>query len=130
MIYAHLDTDYNADTSKVSYILDEFKYYFETPYDPTEDMLSQCNLDRPGGASPDGRMYIVNHNLNIDILGIYIPAIGDASSTNSVSSILAHSDVCVGIYGRNPNVVLVSFSSKALLTRLVGNLLILDSLII
>lgn len=104
-----LQIDYNMDTSKVGYILDEFKYFFETPFDPTEDQLAQCDLDRPGGASPDGRMYLVNHNLNYELLpDVLLPNLADAGQTNSQSSILAHSDVCIGIYSRDPNVVLVS----------------------
>lgn len=103
------------DTSKVGYILDEFKYYFETPFDPTEDTLTQCNVDRPSAASPDGRMYLVNHNLNYELLpDVLIPALAEAGNTNSISSILAHSDVCIGNYKRDPNVVLVRCDKKIL----------------
>lgn len=100
--------DYNSDVSQVSYILDEFTYYFETPFDPTEDEFSSCNIDRPSGASADGRMYLVNHNRNVDILGIDVPDLAEAASTNSLSSLISHADVCIGDYGRNPNVLLVS----------------------
>jgi hypothetical protein len=31
-----MSIDYGADTSTVSYILDEFTYFFETPYDTTD----------------------------------------------------------------------------------------------
>ncbi|KAH6655878.1 PLC-like phosphodiesterase [Truncatella angustata] len=103
--------DYNADISKVSYILDEFKYYFETPFDPTDSQLLECNIDRPSGASANGRMYLVNHNLNAEVFGISIPDIGAASKTNSESSILAHSDICIGKYSRDPNVILLDYIS-------------------
>ncbi|KAI0007436.1 PLC-like phosphodiesterase [Xylariaceae sp. FL0662B] len=101
--------DYNMDTSKVPYILDEFAYYFETPFDPTEDQLTQCGIDRPAGASADGRMFLANHNLNVEILpDVLIPDLAHAADTNSLDSITAQTDTCSGDYGRNPNVVLVS----------------------
>lgn len=90
------------------YILDEFTYFFETPYDVTDKSFNECTLDRPAGASADGRMYIVNHFLDVDILSILIPDQIEASSTNSESSILAQSDLCYQDWGRMPNFILVS----------------------
>ncbi|KAI0102742.1 PLC-like phosphodiesterase [Nemania sp. FL0031] len=101
--------DYNADTSKVPYILDEFAYYFETPFDPQADALSGCNIDRPAGASSSGRMILANHNRNYEVLGISLPDLAHASDTNSVSSITAQTNACKSLYGRNPNVVLLDY---------------------
>lgn len=101
-------TDYNADTSSVPYILDEFSYYFETHYDVTDSSFPDCSIDRPSGASGDGRMGIVNHMLHLEILGIQIPDELSADTTNSVDSISAQAAICEGLYGRDPNVVLVS----------------------
>ncbi|KAI2630046.1 PLC-like phosphodiesterase [Xylaria nigripes] len=103
--------DYHSDTSKVPYILDEFAYYFETPFDPTEDQLSVCNIDRPSGASADGRMILANHNRNVDILGIDLPDLPGALVTNSIDSITAQANTCAGLYGRVPNVVLLDYVS-------------------
>lgn len=100
--------DYNADTSSVPYILDEFSYYFETSYEVTDSSFPSCAIDRPSGASADGRMGIVNHMLHIEILGIQIPNEIEASTTNSVESIESQASICEGLYGRAPNVVLVS----------------------
>ena len=106
--------DYHADTSSVPYILDEFgSYIFETPYDTTDKTFPECTLDRPAGASPDGRMFIVNHFLDYGVFGITFPDQIDASVTNSVSSILAQSDICFGDYGRLPNFVLVSCTAPS-----------------
>ncbi|KAK3937410.1 PLC-like phosphodiesterase [Diplogelasinospora grovesii] len=104
--------DYHADTSQVSYILDEFTYFFETPYDTTDASFPECTLDRPANASPDGRMYIVNHFLDYSILGILIPDELAASTTNSVSSILAQADLCLGKWGRVPNFILLDYINK------------------
>ncbi|KAI1499871.1 PLC-like phosphodiesterase [Biscogniauxia marginata] len=103
--------DYNSDTSKVPYILNQFAYYFETPFDPTEDILtSQCDIDRPGGATADNRMSLVNHNLNIELFpDVLIPDLVNAADTNSIESITAQTDICLSKYGRNPNVVLLDW---------------------
>ncbi|PYH50051.1 uncharacterized protein BP01DRAFT_412863 [Aspergillus saccharolyticus JOP 1030-1] len=104
--------DYGADTTTVPYILDEFAYFFETPYDVTDASFSSCSIDRPSGASATGRMYIVNHFLDIDILGILIPDRDRAAETNAEAgdgSIGAQADLCLSIYGRLPNVILVDF---------------------
>lgn len=56
-------------------------------------------------------MFIVNHNLNLEILpDVLIPALTEAGTTNSLSSIIAQSDICISKYQRDPNVVLVSRS--------------------
>jgi len=102
--------DYHADTSSVPYILDEFAYFFETPFDTTKDNFNQCNLDRPAGASPDGRMYIVNHFLDVDVFGISIPDPIHAPETNSVDSITNKANLCVSKYGRLPGFFLVRFA--------------------
>ncbi|KAJ5688635.1 hypothetical protein N7462_003027 [Penicillium macrosclerotiorum] len=107
--------DYGADTTQVDYILDEFAYYFETSYDVTDASFPSCSIDRPAGASASGRMYIVNHFLDIDILGIDIPDRDAASTTNAVSgegSIGAQASECEALYDRAPNVVLADFVDK------------------
>jgi hypothetical protein len=55
-------------------------------------------------------MGIMNHFLDIDLLGIKFPDAEAAPTTNSVSSILAQANLCVSQNGRMPNVVLVSSS--------------------
>jgi hypothetical protein len=94
----------------VPFILDEFTYFFETPYDTTDPTFNECTLDRPAGGSADGRMYIVNHFLDLDIFGIDIPDVAADAQTNAATgsgSIGAQVSLCFGIYGRNPTFVLV-----------------------
>lgn len=94
------------------YILDEFAYFFETPYDVTDPSFPGCSIDRPPNASPAGRMYIVNHFLDIEIFGIHIPDRERAGQTNAATgkgSIGNQSALCCSLYGREPNVVLVDF---------------------
>lgn len=107
------DADYGADMTSVPYILDEFAYYFETPYDVTDSTFSDCSINRPSGASANGRMYIVNHFLDEDILGIDIPDRSAAAATNAVSgtgSIGAQAALCESLYGRAPNGILLDWT--------------------
>jgi hypothetical protein len=94
--------------------LDEFNYYFETPFDTTDPNFAECTLDRPNKLNVDGRssMYIVNHFLDMDLAGtgILVPDKAHAARTNAPDgdgSIGAQVALCVGAYGRNPNVVLL-----------------------
>lgn len=98
----------------MSYILDEFTYFFETPFDTTDPTFNQCTIDRPAGASADGRMYIVNHFLDLDILGIDIPDNGADATTNAATgtgSIGAQAALCESLYGRPPNFVLIDYAN-------------------
>ncbi|KAH8700614.1 PLC-like phosphodiesterase [Talaromyces proteolyticus] len=107
--------DYGANMSSVPYILDEFQYYFETPFDVTDPSFSNCSIDRPAGASPDSLMYIVNHFLDVDILGAKVPDRDAAGTTNAASgngSIGAQAASCDSQYDRLPNVLLVDFTDK------------------
>jgi len=107
--------DYGADMSSVPYILDEFAYFFETPYDVTDASFPDCSVNRPAGASPSGRMYIVNHFLDLDIFGILVPDRGAAGTTNAATgtgSIGAQSALCESLYSRPPNFVLVDFTDQ------------------
>ncbi|KAJ5486581.1 hypothetical protein N7530_000881 [Penicillium desertorum] len=107
--------DYGADIKKVNFIQDEFAYYFETAYGVTDASFPNCSIDRPSGAAATGRMGIVNHFLDVDVLGIKIPARHEADNTNAATgpgSIGAQAALCAGLYGRAPNVVLADFVDK------------------
>lgn len=112
MIPANRYADYGANPSNIPYILDEFAYFFETPFGETNPSFPNCSIDRPPGATADNRMYIVNHFLNVEILGIKVPDRIRAARTNAVrgnGSIGAQAELCEGLHGRGPNVVLVDF---------------------
>ena len=103
--------DAGADPS-VPYILDEFSYFFETPYDTLDPAFPECELDRPAGAKADGRMYIVNHFLDVELDGFDMPdraALDQTNAAEGVGSIGAQADLCSGLYGSAPVGVLVDF---------------------
>lgn len=105
--------DSGADETQVPYILYEWNYFFETPYDVLNGSFNECTLDRPPNSSPDGKMYIMNHFLNRELVpGIDIPDTQHLNQTNAATgngSIGAQADLCEQTYGRGPDMVLVNF---------------------
>ncbi|KAK6443492.1 hypothetical protein LTR95_000319 [Oleoguttula sp. CCFEE 5521] len=109
--------DSKADQTKVPYILPEFDYFFETPYDKTEPAFKQCTLDRPAGSSPEGKMYIVNHFLDKTALwtSVLVPdnaADYKTTAATGKGSIGSQAALCEKVYGRRPNVVLVDMYDR------------------
>jgi hypothetical protein len=93
----------------VNYILDQFQYYWETPFGETNKKFPSCAIDRPPGGNPEVLMGIMNHFLDTELLfGIKIPNQIEAPNTNSQKSIEAQVNLCRGKWGRTPNVILVS----------------------
>lgn len=59
---------------------------WETPFDSTNDTFP-CSIDRTAGPlSNDDHMYLINHDLNVDIVGAIVSDPGDANTTNGVPS--------------------------------------------
>ncbi|ODH46804.1 hypothetical protein GX48_07103 [Paracoccidioides brasiliensis] len=107
--------DYEANTNRFPYILDQFTYYWETPFDTTDPLFLHCKIDRPPNANPDGRMYIMNHYLDIERIGLLFPDRFSAPRTNAATgkgSIGAQVELCAAMHGRKPNVVLVDFLNQ------------------
>ncbi|KAL5623312.1 hypothetical protein FOBRF1_002562 [Fusarium oxysporum] len=73
--------DYNMDEGRVDYILDEFDYFWETPFGESNSSFPTCEVDRPEKGDPTQLMGIMNHMLNHDVLGIVIPNQADAKKT-------------------------------------------------
>ena len=113
--------DYGADTDEMAYLLPEFEYFWETPFDTTDPTFSQCKIDRPGGVKRRPElagelMYIVNHYLDTEVLGMYVPNRRDARRTNAakgVGSIEAQVELCAQVHGgKKPTAVLVDYFDK------------------
>ncbi|KAF8602290.1 PLC-like phosphodiesterase [Ceratobasidium sp. AG-I] len=87
---------------------------WETPFSQI-DATFPCKVDRVNG-SPNGKMYMINHSLNYKFLGsndIIVPDRAKAGTTNSVASIMAHSNGCAPL-GENlwPTFVLLDWVDK------------------
>ncbi|KAG8531902.1 uncharacterized protein KY384_003538 [Bacidia gigantensis] len=118
--------DYASQPQRVPYILDEFGYFWETPFDTTDPNFQQCTIDRPRilpstpawyKAGVEQRMYIVNHYLDTKFAGVEVPDRRDAGKTNAAdgnpSSIMTHVRLCEKLHGGNkPSVVLVDYFDR------------------
>jgi len=102
--------DSNADTTQVNFILPEFPMIWETPFGVTDPSFP-CSVNRiQGPLATTDHMYMINHSLNKDVLGIVISDAFDAPTTNGVTSILNNANGCVPLGGgRNPNFLLLDF---------------------
>ncbi len=116
-LVAFLDSGANAS---VPFILPEFEYFWETPFDTTNPDFPQCIIDRPedlaqAPAVAAQRMYIMNHFLDTHILGMDLPDRYDAKRTNAATgngSIGAQACLCQSLHGRPPNGVLVDYFDR------------------
>jgi hypothetical protein len=113
--------DYEAKQQQIPWLLDEFGQMFETPFSPTNRDFP-CVADRPpadwAGALPrENRMYMTNHNLNVDIsfagISLLVPNTLILAETNAAAdeygSLKRSSLDCTGMWGRPPNFLLVDY---------------------
>jgi len=105
--------DHQADFAAAPYLIDEFTNVWETAFDVT-DQTFDCLVNRTGTA--DGKMYMINHFLDklSSILGtpFPVPDKDKLNTTNGVSgfgSLGQQASECAGIYGKNPNFLLVDY---------------------
>jgi len=99
-----------ADFETVPYLIDEFTNIWETAYDVTTTTFD-CNVNRTNG-DPSTQMYLINHFLDTEILGILTPDKAQAAVTNGVNgtgSLGQQVATCDSEYDRNPNFMLVDF---------------------
>ena len=84
-VVVFMDAGADSDRS-VPYILPEFPNVWETPFSVTDEDFP-CSVDRISGPlSAEEHMYLINHSLNVEIIGIILPDRVQASQTNSVNS--------------------------------------------
>ena len=109
--------DYGANMTVVPYLQDEFAQMFETPFSPT-DRSFPCTAERPPNAPYKERMYMANHNLNVNVsLGLFslltpaIPLLNETNSddANTEGSLERMRSNCTAEWNRPPNFMLVDF---------------------
>ncbi|KZM27901.1 phosphoric diester hydrolase [Ascochyta rabiei] len=110
--------DYNADQDAVPWLLSEFDYQWETPFSPTDPSFP-CTQQRPPNQAEDvsrNRMFMLNHNLNVDLsiggINILVPAYGLLDQVNAESgnsSLGLNVQGCEEMWGRPPNWLLVDY---------------------
>jgi hypothetical protein len=110
--------DYNADQDAVPWLLSQFDYQWQTPFSPTDPSFP-CTQQRPPNQPEEvsrNRMYMLNHNLNIEIsiagMDVLVPAYGLLDEINAVSgnsSLGLNVQDCEEMWGRPPNWLLVDY---------------------
>ncbi|KAJ5733496.1 tat pathway signal sequence [Penicillium malachiteum] len=110
--------DYEADQDEYPYILDEFSQMWETPFSPINRTFP-CTVQRPTDittAQAKKRMYMANHNLNLEVIlddiDILIPDGAQINVTNAVSgygSLGLMANKCLAKWDRAPNFLLVDY---------------------
>jgi hypothetical protein len=110
--------DYETNQDTVPYILDEFTYMWETPFDPV-DRAFPCTVQRPpnlSAAEAKSRMYIANHNLNteLELLGNSLlvptqPLLGETNAVAGYGSLGLAATNCNGMWGKPPTVLNVDY---------------------
>jgi len=102
--------DNAADTSVVSYLIDEFTNIWESAFDVTDTSFN-CDVNRTKGDNST-QMFLINHFLDKIELNTVVPDVDAANQTNAVSgvgSLGQQVTTCVTDYGRPPNFMLVDF---------------------
>lgn len=122
-----------SSNNAAPYLLDEFTFVFENPYNVTSASNFSCAAERPptvqgqtATAVSSGRLPLVNHLLyQQNGLGIQSPNTDYISTTNGASGVgnlqQAASD-CTGVYGRAPAFLLVDFIDQGSAIDIVNNL--------
>ncbi|KAF9552175.1 PLC-like phosphodiesterase [Agrocybe pediades] len=109
-----LDKAADNPVDRVEYVLPQFQMMWEDVFDP-QDAHFPCKVDRTSAPlAPNQQLSLINHNLNANIFpigrGILIPDRLNSPRTNSISSILSHSDHCSRyVEDKYPNFVLLDY---------------------
>ena len=126
--------DLHPSTHTVApYLLDEFTFVFENPYNVTSFSDFSCVADRPpevfeqtATAISSGRLPLVNHFLDVSVgLGIDIPDTANITTTNGetgVGSLGAAASDCSAAYGKAPAFLLVDFFDEGSAISVINSL--------
>lgn len=113
--------DYQANQTAIPWLLDEFSQMWETPFSPT-DRAFPCTAQRPPDTPSsirEDRMYMANHNLNVQIalagISLDVPAYTLLNETNGVAgfgSVGMAVENCTIMWNRPPNYLLVDYYNR------------------
>jgi len=118
--------DTGADQTTLPWLMSEFDYVFETPYDNQNLTAFTCTIDRPTNpTSPDSMMYVMNHFLygvvNFGGTVIEVPQPDSANVTNA-ASLQTQATQCTSTFGRQPNFIEVDFYDEGQCFQVVDSL--------
>lgn len=130
---ANLDASTTA-AANAPYLLNEFTFVFENPYEVTNANNFSCTPHRPAAvqgntaaAVSSGRLSLANHFLAIQQpFGIVVPDIDNAKLTNAPSGAVGNlgtsANQCAQAYGKQPNFLLVDFFDQGPAVTTVDNI--------
>ncbi|CAG8634578.1 6448_t:CDS:2 [Acaulospora morrowiae] len=102
--------DTGANNATVPWLLSEYTYVFETPFENYDLNAWQCTVDRPKDRNPPPPMYLINHflyqTLPFGNVTVEIPKTDTANVTNGLNLEL-HVQNCTKIFGKAPNFLAV-----------------------
>lgn len=110
--------------NSTDYLLNEFSYVFETPFENRDLTDFNCVADRPPKADPpsnavqNGYLSLVNHFKYDNVFGDFdVPDIDNITTTNDpgtskTGSIGKHLEQCQSEWNKAPNFVLIDFWSQ------------------
>ena len=121
-------------TSTTPYLLSEFDYVFENPYNVTNATGFSCTVDRPSSlqgqttaAVQSGYLPLVNHFRDTEVgFGIEVPDTADIATTNGASGVGSLGEAassCTSAYGgRKPAFLLVDYFNEGSCLQVVDGL--------
>jgi len=99
----------------ITWIMDEFKWGWENPYEYALPDNFSCSIDRPKKpliVPPANTVYMMNHFLGSYLLGLDNLLVPNATGTaivNTLDSLQKHFDMCVTQQNRRPNYIALDF---------------------
>ncbi|KAF9122777.1 hypothetical protein BGX30_001794 [Mortierella sp. GBA39] len=114
--------DSGADAS-VPWLMEEYDFIFETPWQITKGSEYPCTIDRP--KDQERGMYVMNHFISGQMtLGnqtIDIPQSSIAAQTNG-ADLASHANKCTQTFNKIPNFVAVDFYEQGAILQTVAQL--------
>lgn len=116
------------------YLLDQFTFVSENPFEVTSLSGFSCDPDRPASVKGDaktaitnGLLPLINHFKSVEqAFGILIPDVNNITVTNgpsdSIGSLGSTATQCKSVYGKAPTFILVDFFDKGPAINTVDNL--------
>lgn len=124
----------SSSNTEAPYLLDEFTFVFENPYNVTSLSNFSCVADRPPAvqgqtavAVSSGRLPLLNHFLDINdgIAGVDVPDTANITTTNGqtgTGSLGQAGSECSTAYGKAPAFLLVDFFDEGDAISIVNSL--------
>ncbi|KAF9157470.1 hypothetical protein DFQ26_008705 [Actinomortierella ambigua] len=116
-----IDDGYSAS---VPWLMNEYSFIFETPWQIPKGSAYPCTIDRPAGGQQQS-MYVLNHFISGQIStggqSIDVPQRGAAEQTNG-PDLVSHVNECVSTFKQNPAFLAIDFYEKGSLLQTVAQL--------